>query len=223
MGFLNRYKSPADLPRELKVFPLPGALLLPRAELPLNIFEPRYLEMVSAAMASDHLIGMIQPEDEDADLAGKPGLCRIGCAGRITSYAETPDNRVLITLTGVARFGIVKEIDARTPFRQVAADFTPFASDLTSEDEAGNVDRPGLIKVFRDYLAANDMSADWEQVNSASTETLVNTLSLLAPYAPRDKQALLEAPDLKSRADVLIALTEMALARSGSGAGSGLQ
>jgi uncharacterized protein len=223
MALLNRYKNPADLPRELKVFPLPGALLLPRAELPLNIFEPRYLEMVSAAMAGDHLIGMIQPEDEDADLAGKPGLCRIGCAGRVTSYAETPDNRVLITLTGVARFGIVKEIDARTPYRQVAADFTPFASDLISEDEAGNVDRPGLIKVFRDYLAANDMSADWEQVNAASTETLVNTLSLLAPYAPRDKQALLEAPDLKSRADVLIALTEMALARSGSGAGSGLQ
>jgi uncharacterized protein len=223
MGFLNRYKSPADLPRELKVFPLPGALLLPRAELPLNIFEPRYLDMVSTAMTGDHLIGMIQPEDEDADLAGNPGLCRIGCAGRITSYAETPDNRIHITLTGIARFVIVKEIDAKTAFRQVVADFTPFASDLASDDKAENVDRSGLLKVFRDYLAANDMSADWEQVNAASTETLVNTLSLLAPYAPRDKQALLEAPDLKSRADVLIALTEMALARGGSGAGSVLQ
>ena len=223
MGFLNRYKSPADLPRELKVFPLPGALLLPRSELPLNIFEPRYLDMIGTAMTSDHLIGMIQPENEDADLAGNPGLCRIGCAGRITSYAETPDNRILITLTGIARFVIVKEIAAKTAFRQVVADFTPFASDLASDDKAENVDRSGLLKVFRDYLAANDMSADWEQVNAASTETLVNTLSLLAPYAPRDKQALLEAPDLKSRADVLIALTEMALARGGSGAGSVLQ
>ncbi|MGE3830648.1 MAG: LON peptidase substrate-binding domain-containing protein [Parvibaculaceae bacterium] len=223
MGFLNRYNSPADLPRELKVFPLPGALLLPRAELPLNIFEPRYLEMVEAAMAGDRLIGMIQPEDEEADLAGSPGLCRVGCAGRVTSYAETPDNRILITLTGVSRFVIVKEIEAAMPYRQVVADFTPFASDLVSENKADDVDRPGLLKVFRDYLDANEMSADWEQVNAASTETLVNTLSLLAPYAPRDKQALLEAPDLKSRADVLIALTEMALARAGSGAGSGLQ
>jgi Lon protease-like protein len=222
MAFLNRYKTPADLPRELKVFPLPGALLLPRAELPLNIFEPRYLEMVGDAMAGDRLIGMIQPEDEDADLAGNPGLCRIGCAGRITSYAETPDNRLLINLTGITRFVIVREIAASTPYRQVVADYTPFASDLASQDAADDVDRHGLLRVFREYLAANDMSADWDQVNAASTETLVNTLSLLAPYAARDKQALLEAPDLKSRADVLIALTEVALAR-GSGAGSGLQ
>lgn len=223
MAFLQHYRSPADLPRELKVFPLPGALLLPRAELPLNIFEPRYLEMVDDAMAGDRLIGMIQPEDEDADLNGSPGLCQVGCAGRITSYAETQDNRILISLTGISRFVLVKEISVSTPYRKVIADFTPFASDLVSEDQAGDVDRSGLIKVFRDYLAANDMSADWEQVNAASTETLVNTLSLLAPYAPRDKQALLEAPDLKSRADVLIALTEVALARAGTGARSGLQ
>ena len=205
------------------MFPLPGALLLPRAELPLNIFEPRYLEMVDDAMAGDRLIGMIQPEDEDADLNGSPGLCQVGCAGRITSYAETQDNRILISLTGISRFVLVKELSVSTPYRKVIADFTPFASDLASENQADDVDRSGLIKVFRDYLAANDMSADWEQVNAASTETLVNTLSLLAPYAPRDKQALLEAPDLKSRADVLIALTEVALARAGTGARSGLQ
>jgi Lon protease-like protein len=223
MGYLDRYRKPADLPPRLKVFPLPGALLLPHAELPLNIFEPRYLAMIEDALAGDRLIGMIQPDNDDADLAGAPALKHVGCAGRITSFAETPDGRILITLSGICRFGVVKEISTDKPYRLVEADFTLFADDLAETGADDGVDRPSLLKVFRDYLAANDMSADWDQVRSASTEALVNTLAVLAPHAPRDKQALLEAKDLKARADVLIALTEMALARQGSGSGSSLQ
>lgn len=223
MSFLDQYRTAADLPRRLKVFPLPGALLLPHAELPLNIFEPRYLAMIADALASDRLIGMIQPDDDDADLSGSPALKQVGCAGRITSFAETPDGRILVTLSGVCRFAIVSEAISDKPYRQVEADFSSFGRDLIEGDQDEAVDRTSLIKVFRDYLAANDMSADWDQVRSASTEALVNTLAVLAPHAPRDKQALLEAKDLKSRADVLIALTEMALARQGSGPTSGLQ
>ncbi|TMJ37068.1 MAG: peptidase S16 [Alphaproteobacteria bacterium] len=222
MGFIDQYRSAADLPRLLKVFPLPGALLLPHAELPLNIFEPRYLAMVSDALAGDRLIGMIQPDIEDADLSGSPALKQVGCAGRISSFAETPDGRILITLSGICRFTIGKEIGSDKPYRQIEADFSGFASDLVDAEDDEAVDRTSLLKVFQDYLAANDMSADWDQVKAASTEALVNTLAVLAPHAPRDKQALLEAKDLKSRADVLIALTEMALARSGSGSVPGL-
>jgi Lon protease-like protein len=223
MASLDRYRTPGDLPGRLKVFPLPGALLLPHAELPLNIFEPRYLAMIEDALAGDRLIGMIQPDNDEADLAGAPALKNIGCAGRITSFAETPDGRILITLSGVCRFAIVKELATDKPYRQVEADFSGFAGDLSETEGDDGVDRPSLLKVFRDYLAANDMSADWDQVRAASTEALVNTLAVLAPHAPRDKQALLEAKDLKARADVLIALTEMALARQGAGPTSGLQ
>lgn len=223
MSFLDQYRSAADLPRLLKVFPLPGALLLPHAELPLNIFEPRYLAMVSDALSGDRLIGMIQPANDEADLAGSPALKQVGCAGRITSFTETPDGRILITLSGICRFAIVTEVGSDRPYRQVEADFSGFADDLTDSEDDDGVDRTSLLKVFQDYLAANDMSADWDQVKAASTEALVNTLAVLAPYAPRDKQALLEAKDLKSRADVLIALTEMALARQGSGSSSSLQ
>ena len=222
MGFFDRYRTPADLPRHIPVFPLAGALLLPRADLPLNIFEPRYVAMVEAALASHHLIGMIQPAPDEAK-ADVPGLLKVGCVGRITSYAETSDDRILVTLTGVSRFAIVDELDAGTPYRQVIADYHPFAVDLVSDLGASEVNRPALLKAFRDYLNANNMNADWEQVNAASTEVLVNTLSLLAPYPPGDKQALLEAPDLKTRADVLVALTEVALRRMSPGSQTRLQ
>ena len=222
-GFLDRYKRPADLPQQLPVFPLSGALLLPRAELPLNIFEPRYLEMIGAAMSSDRLIGMIQPEPGH-EKDERPPLVKVGCAGRITAYAETPDNRIVITLTGVSRFAAVEELDTQSAYRQVVADFHPYAVDLVSNMGASEVNRSALLKAFRDYLNANDMKADWEQVDAAaSTEVLVNTLSLLAPYPPNEKQALLEAPDLKTRADVLVALTEMALRRMVRGSKTQLQ
>lgn len=222
MKFNDRYRNPNDLPQRLPVFPLAGALLLPRAELPLNIFEPRYVDMVNDAIAGDRLIGMIQPvlgSEKDE----RPSLMEIGCAGRITAYAETPDNRILLTLIGVSRFTVREELDTDTAYRQVIADFHPFAIDLVSDLGAGEVNRPALLKAFRDYLNANNMNADWDQVGAASTEVLVNTLSLLAPYPAQDKQALLEAPDLKTRADVLVALTEMALARGAGGPRSRLQ
>jgi uncharacterized protein len=216
MKFLKDYNRPADLPQKLPVFPLPGALLLPRADLPLNIFEPRYLEMVSDALSGERMIGIIQPRD-DSDTAERPDLMKVGCAGRITSYAETPDGRMLVTLTGVSRFSIKSELAVDTAYRQVVANFKPFAIDLVMDLGANEVNRPALLTAFKDYLTANNMSADWSEINAASTEVLVNTLSLLAPYPASEKQALLEAPDLKTRADVLVALTEMALSKSFSG------
>ncbi|MEP7174361.1 MAG: LON peptidase substrate-binding domain-containing protein [Aestuariivirga sp.] len=216
MKFLKDYNRPADLPQKLPVFPLPGALLLPRADLPLNIFEPRYLEMISDALSGERIIGIIQPKD-DSDTAERPELMKVGCAGRITSYAETPDGRMLVTLTGVSRFSIKSELTVDTDYRQVVANFKPFAIDLVMDLGAAEVNRPALLTAFKDYLTANNMSADWSEINAASTEVLVNTLSLLAPYPASEKQALLEAPDLKTRADVLVALTEMALSKSFSG------
>jgi Lon protease-like protein len=216
MKFLKDYNKPADLPQKIPVFPLPGALLLPRADLPLNIFEPRYLEMVSDALSGERMIGIIQPKD-DSDTAERSELMKVGCAGRITSYAETPDGRMLVTLTGVSRFSIKSELTVDTAYRQVVANFKPFAIDLVMDLGAAEVNRPALLTAFKNYLTANNMSADWSEINAASTEVLVNTLSLLAPYPASEKQALLEAPDLKTRADVLVALTEMALSKSFSG------
>lgn len=222
MGFFDRYRTPADLPQTIPVFPLSGALLLPRAELPLNIFEPRYLAMVSSALSADRLIGIIQPaagrESEDV-----PPLMKVGCVGRIVSYAETADERMLITLAGVCRFQVVKELEVITPYRQITANYHPYAVDLASEGGASEVNRPALLKAFRDYLAANNMKANWNEVDHAPTDVLVNTLSLLAPYDPQEKQALLEAPDLKTRAEVLVALTEVALSKMAPGGQPRLQ
>ena len=222
MGFFDRYRHADDLPQRIPVFPLGGALLLPRADLPLNIFEPRYLAMVDHALSADRMIGMIQPA-EGEEAKDVPGLMKVGCVGRITSYAEAADGRMLVTLTGVSRFQMVEELAVTTPYRQVIANYHPFAADLVIGTGAAEVNRSALLKVFRDYLDANNMSADWGEVDQAPTEVLVNTLSLLAPYPPQEKQALLEAPDLKTRADVLVALTEVALGKLGRGAKPSLQ
>lgn len=187
---------------------------MPRTDLPLSIFEPRYLMMIEEAMAGERVIGIIQPQSGDE--TDDPLLEKVGCAGRITSYSETEDGRLVITITGICRFEVKKELKVKTPYRQVSVAYAPYAIDFVNETGARSVDRDQLITAFRQYLEANNMSADWDEVNSISTEVLVNTLSLLAPYPPREKQALLEAPDLKSRADVLVALTEIALAKSGS-------
>ena len=222
MGFFDGYRMPDDLPQKIPVFPLPGALLLPRADLPLNIFEPRYLAMGDHALAAHRLIGMIQPAAGQEGAAAPP-LMKVGCVGRIVSYAETADGRMLITLTGVCRFQVVKELEAITPYRQVLANYHPFAVDLAADGGASGVDRPAVIKAFRAYLTANNMKANWEEVDQAPTDMLVNTLSLLAPYLPEEKQALLEAPDLKSRAEVLVALTEVALSKMAPGGKPRLQ
>lgn len=216
MSFLSRYSTVDDLPECVPVFPLAGALLLPRVELPLNVFEPRYLDLVQHAMAGDRVIGMIQPVPGDS--RDTPDLASIGCLGRITSYSETEDLRLIISLTGIIRFEVATERSVSTLFRQVQASYLNFAGDLMAETGARAVDRSALIKAFRDYLDANNMSANWEEVDRVSTETLVNTLSQLAPYPAPEKQALLEAADLKTRADMLIAITELALSGGSKGA-----
>ncbi|MEJ1160019.1 LON peptidase substrate-binding domain-containing protein [Prosthecomicrobium sp. N25] len=208
------YRGPDDVPPVVPVFPLPAALLLPRGQMPLNIFEPRYLAMVDGAMRGDRVIGMIQPRFDKGplDLAGRPALCRIGCLGRITQYAETGDGRLLVTLSGIARFEVDEELATTTPYRQVQAATDAFADDFKPHLGEAEVDRKTLMRVFRAYLEANNLEADWSSFDQAPTEALVNTLSMMAPYGPAEKQALLEAQDLKTRADMLVALTEMVLA-----------
>ena len=209
------YRGPADLPEDIPVFPLPGALLLPRGQMPLNIFEPRYLAMVDDALRDGHrLIGMIQPDPAHSGTAERPGLYKIGCAGRITQLAETGDARYLLQLTGVARFRIVEELKVATAYRQCHVDFTPFTDDFIARKGEDAVDRKALLAALSDFLKANDLKADWAGIESASNEALVNALAMMSPYDPAEKQALLEAPDLKTRAEILVAVTEIALARA---------
>jgi Lon protease-like protein len=192
------------------VFPLPQALLLPRADIPLNIFEPRYLAMVDAAMAGNRIVGMVQIDETAPACSRGPGLRSVGCAGRIVSFAETGDGRYMITLTGISRFRIVEEMrESATPFRVCRVTAEPFACDFDSAEQA--IDRNAVLRAFRAYLKAHDLDADWESVGRASNETLVNALAMMAPFGAAEKQALLEAPDLKSRAETLIAMAEMAI------------
>lgn len=219
------YETIADLPPVLPVFPLSGALLLPRTQLPLNIFEPRYIDMVDAALSGNRLIGMVQPSPDvlqpDPDT---PILAEVGCVGRLTSFQESGDGRYLITLQGVARFSVGRELDTITAFRQVECDFSNFSDDLRCGVGEEEVDRHGLLKALRDYLDANNLEADWQSVSEAETEVLVNALCMMCPYGPEEKQLLLEARDLKTRAETLIAINEMDLAKmSSSDGGTTLQ
>ena len=208
------YHGPGDLPRIIPVFPLPGALLLPRGQMPLNIFEPRYLEMVDDALRSGHrLIGMIQPDATGAEESAKPNLFTVGCVGRITQLAESGDGRYLIELTGVARFRIEEELEVATAYRQCRITFAPFADEFVARKGEDAVDRAALLAALREFLKANDLSADWEGIEKAPNEALVNALSMMSPYGAAEKQALLETPDLKTRAEVLVAITEIELAK----------
>jgi Lon protease-like protein len=216
------YRLAKDLPSTIPIFPLEGALLLPGGRMPLNIFEPRYLQMVDEAISGSRLIGVIQPSLDGALRDdGEPELCSVGCAGRIIAFSETGDGRYLISLQGVCRFRIAHELTVKTPFRQ--GKLAPFLADLDEDQAANEIDRPSLLKAFRAYLQANDLEADWESVSRAENAMLVNALSMMAPYGPAEKQALLEAADLKTRAETLIAITEMALARENEDFGSSLQ
>ena len=216
------YRREADLPSAVPVFPLTGALLLPGGRLPLNIFEPRYLQMIDEALSGARLIGMVQPSFDGAlRVDGEPEICSVGCIGRITSLAESGDGRYLISLQGVCRFRLVRELPVKTPYRQCKV--TCFVGDLDEDQTGGEVDRPALLATFRSYLEANGLEADWESVSRAENAMLVNALSMMAPYGPAEKQALLEAPELKTRAETLSALTEMTLARDNEDFGSSLQ
>lgn len=216
-------QTPQDCPDVIPVFPLSGALLLPRGQMPLNIFEPRYLAMIDAALKGGRMIGMVQPDPDHDTGARVPELAKVGCLGRITQFAEVGDNRYMITLTGVARFQIAEEISAVTPFRQCRVDYESFLSDFSEKTGEDQVDRASLLKTLKDFVEANDLSIDWNGINSAGNEALVNALSMMAPFGAREKQALLEAEDLKTRADLLIAMTEIELARGDDGSDATLQ
>lgn len=217
------YRRATDIDNVIPVFPLSAALLLPGGHLPLNIFEPRYLAMTDRALAGSRLIGMIQPRLDGAIRAdGEPELCQVGCVGRLSSVSETGDGRYMVTLNGICRFRVIEEIAVKTPFRQCR--IVPFESDLhENEDDDEAIDRGALLRAFRAYLDANNLEADWDSVNQAENASLVNALSMMVPYGAAEKQALLEAPDLKTRADTLIAITEIVLAQGRHGSGRQLQ
>ncbi len=216
MTINNIYHAPDELPQVLPVFPLSQALLLPRGQLPLNIFEPRYLAMIDDALRGSRVIGMIQPDPEAQWSSLEPALFSVGCAGRITQLAETGDGRYLITLTGIARFKIVEELAVVTPYRQCRVDFGPFLVDFSPRAGEDLVDRDGILRALRDFAETNDLQIDWGSINEAPNEALVNALSMMSPFGPKEKQALLEAHDLKGRADVLVAITEFEIARGKS-------
>ncbi|MDI3469586.1 MAG: uncharacterized protein OJF62_001649 [Pseudolabrys sp.] len=209
-----QYRGPIDLPETIPVFPLAGALLLPRGQMPLNIFEPRYLAMIDDALRDGHrLIGMIQPDLRHDTSAAVPKLYRIGCAGRITQLAESGDGRYLIELTGVSRFEIIEELKVLTAYRQCRVSYANFTDDFIARKGEEQVDRQSVLRTLRDFLKANKLSADWDGIENAPNEALVNALAMMSPYGPAEKQAMLEARDLKTRAEILIAVTEIELAK----------
>ena len=217
------YRGPADLPEVIPVFPLPGALLLPRGQMPLNIFEPRYLAMIDDALKGERVVGIIQSEPETGRQPEIPPLLKVGCLGRITQFAETGDGRYIITLTGISRYRLLDELSVTTPYRQGRVSYDSFAADFVARTGEDEVDRKGLLKALRDFAKANDLKIDWKGVNEAPNEALVNALSMMCPFGPREKQALLEAQTLKNRAEVLVAITEIELARGGGDPDTTLQ
>ena len=216
---MSERRGQAALPAVIPIFPLTGVLLLPRGRLPLNIFEPRYLAMTRAALGGEWLIGMVQPSDPTtADF--NPLVYPVGCAGRITSFAETEDGRFLITLTGVSRFRIREELPLLDGYRRVVPEWAEFARDLEIEDESA-FDRERFNRALRAYFQQHQYSADWDAMTAAPAERLVTTIAMMCPFEPSEKQALLEASGLDDRARLLMAIIEMALvnrARDGDGA-----
>jgi len=211
---LRRFSLP-DMPETIPVFPLPGALLLPRGRLPLNIFEPRYLAMLDDTLKSEHrLIGMVQPFDGRET---PPKLHSIGCAGRVTSLSETEDGRYLIVLSGVARFRIQRELDGFTPYRRLSVKWDDFGADFNGPEEVADFDRETFLGLLRRYFEAASLSSDWDTMRAAEDEMLINSLSMMCPFAVEEKQALLEAPDLSDRAQTLAALMQFAIASQDGG------
>jgi uncharacterized protein len=223
----DRYRKPEDLPALIPVFPLQGCILLPRSSLPLNIFEPRYLQMVNDALATHRVIGIVQPGgrvDEGESPEGKScALRQTGGVGRITAFTETDDGRLLTTLTGIARFDILSEDFSALPYRTCRVSYEPYRQDFIRGHGQEAVDWERLLRILRTYLDARKLSADWPSIERSPAELLVNTLSMISPYGPEEKQALLEAPDLRQRAEVLMTLAQMELARPEDGSGSSLQ
>lgn len=221
------YNSPESLPGILPLFPLNGAIMLPRAPLTLNVFEPRYLKLVDYALAHNRLFGVVQPspgESHGESPKGKNfGLRNVGCAGRIVAFNETDEGPLVITLSGIARFTTGTDVQSDEPFRLCTVDFSAYRDDFVGDLGEDEVDRVVLLDTLRRYLEANGLGADWERINAAPNEQIINTLAVLSPYGPEEKQALLEASSLKARADALVALAEMELAARDDSSGTSLQ
>ncbi len=224
MARTDQYRQTTDMPHRIPVFPLRGAILLPRTQLPLNVFEPRYLAMIDAVMSGARIVGIIQPAETGPDSPESPAgtavpLKSIGCAGRVTAYQEQEDGRLLISVTGLCRFETKAEATSDTPFREFEVDYERFRTDFRAGAGESAVDRDGLLAVLKSFLDANRLEADWSAIVNAPTELLINSLSIISPFSAEEKQALLEAPDLKSRSDVLSTLARMELASDGRSGG----
>ena len=204
----------ANLPGILPIFPLSGAIVLPRARLPLNIFEPRYLTMFEDVLKTrERLIGMIQPMDKEAE----GPLHMVGCAGRVTSFNETEDGRYMISLTGISRFRFISQVEGFVPYLQAKIDWQEFGRDLGGAEHDDGFDHGGFLALLERFFAAEELDTDWESLKKAETEMLVNSLSMLAPFSPEDKQALLEAKTLRARREILVTLMDFALRRGETG------
>ncbi|HUH76105.1 MAG TPA: LON peptidase substrate-binding domain-containing protein [Devosia sp.] len=214
----KRPQQPADLPKSVPIFPLSGALLLPFSHRPLNVFEPRYIELVDAALRGDRLIGLIQPEDTSEESPrGRSPLQAVGCVGRLTHFEESGEGRYFIILEGVTRFRLVHELTVMTPYRQGVISAEEFATDFTRNYGEEAVDREGVVKMMRDYAEFAGIELNWDEINSTGTADLVNFCCMVSPYGPAEKQVLLEAPTLQQRAATLIAMTEYEMARGAGG------
>ena len=212
----NIFDLPLDLlPTEIPIFPLPGALLMPRGHMPLNLFEPRYLNMADDALGSGRMIGMIQPLEFQPDpVPEDSALYTVGCAGRIISFSETEDSRLMITLKGICRFNVAEELPGENGYRRIVADYSPYRADLEPEP-AVNLDREKLLGLLRSYFESNGIKIDWETIDKASDHYLITSLAMICPFGVGEKQALLEAPTLTDTCNVLITLIEMAVQSGG--------
>lgn len=214
MGIASR-----PLQSEFPIFPLPGAVLLPGGRLPLNIFEPRYLNMIDDALGRGRVIGMIQPDEFRSATPTGPGLYRTGCLGRITSFSETEDGRYLITLSGLSRFTVGVELEMQRGYRRVRADYARFAGDLDFErdDDAESINRETLLRALRAFFSAHGLEANWDAIDEMASGTLVSTLAMVCPFEPAEKQVLLEAETLAERGRALLALLEIGTHSLGPG------
>ncbi len=217
---IKRPESVSDLPHSVPVFPLSGALLLPFSHRPLNVFEPRYIDMVDTALAGNRLIGLIQPEDTSEESPrGRAPLRSIGCLGRITHFEEHGDGRYFIILEGISRFRLVSELTVMTPYRQCVISGEGFEADFTRDFGEEAVDRVRFVKMMRDYAEFAEIELNWDEIEKTGTADLVNFCCMVSPYGAAEKQVLLEADSLETRAETLIAMTEYEMAKGGTGAG----
>jgi uncharacterized protein len=225
MKLSERYPTIGTIATSIPIFPLSSALLLPRTTLPLNIFEPRYVSMINDAISSSRLVGMVQPARETAQKDSPAGsaaaLRTVGCVGRIVALQEQDDGRIILSLAGIARFRITAEQPSSKPYRLCTVDYKGYADDLVADLGADTVDRDALLATLKRFLEVRDLKADWSSIGRSANEQLVNSLAVMSPYGAEEKQALLEAPDLKTRAEILIALAEMDIASAGRDGGSG--